>query len=461
VLFRRPLFLVGTVAIGAWVIGSQYSFTWTVTRLDTQIAVNQRITPASGRTTDEFEVTLTVSNASALSVPIDVSLQPSPAVTALPEDRQSVRVDPGDSQVEETRTFRCPVAGRVTFDPPRFRVTDQFGLFQETVPLGPKASATVDPPSTTDKPLQTGDELAAFDGDQTPLRGDASLSFRGIREYVPSDPANRIDWRASARHGELKVVEFEAQADRNVGVVIDRRPSLAAGPRGRTKFDYCREAALSFVDTVATEGDTLSLSAFDEDGPSVTRGPGSGREWYATLKSLIRDLAPQREPAGRVAVPAGVAGGTIGRARARRLDAADAATLSGDQSAFGAAVRPFCRVDRPDHANGEDGSLTEAVTAIRDRLEGVVWTVIFTDDTRPAETRESVRLAREGKNRVLLFLTPSSRFDSDEVSDINSSRGEFESLRRKLDRLSRVRVIEVGPETGSTTSRRGNQHSNN
>lgn len=47
------------------------------------------------------------------------------------------------------------------------------------------------------------------------------FSFRGIRDYEPRDPENRINWKATARTGVLKVNQREAAAGQSVRLLLN------------------------------------------------------------------------------------------------------------------------------------------------------------------------------------------------------------------------------------------------
>ena len=50
------------------------------------------------------------------------------------------------------------------------------------------------------------------------------FSFRGIREYVPGDPLNAINWKASARTGQYMVNQRDYTAGREVVVLLNLDP---------------------------------------------------------------------------------------------------------------------------------------------------------------------------------------------------------------------------------------------
>jgi uncharacterized protein (DUF58 family) len=445
VVFERPVFLVGLAGLSAWLVGSQYAFAWTLARVDAAMDVDQTVTPESGLTTDRFEVGVDVSRTGATRLPAVVTLQPSPAVADLPPEERTCRLPAGATRTEHTGTFRCPIAGTATFEPPSVRFTDRFGLFRDSLPLGETARVAVTSPRPTDLRVARGPERALGLADSGTRTRSTGSTYHGLREYLPTDPASRIDWNATARIGDPQVLEFERDADRTVALVVDGRAALGAGAPGRTQFDYCREVALRLLDELEDRSDATAVFALDEEGLTTTRGPGSGARWYDSLRAVVRDLEPRPGPTAGPATggrPTPAGGPTPGVDAVRALET--------DGSAFASAIRPFYRTDRVGRTDSGAGPLLGAVETATDALSGNVWTAVLTDDTARAETVRAVRLAARAGSRVLLFLAPRSLYEPDEYTDaaaLATRYREFESFRRDLDDLPGVTAFEVSPRS--------------
>jgi hypothetical protein len=55
-------------------------------------------------------------------------------------------------------------------------------------------------------------------------RAGSGTELFGAREYRPGDPLRRIDWRSTARHGELIVREYEPPGIQSLGIFCDPAP---------------------------------------------------------------------------------------------------------------------------------------------------------------------------------------------------------------------------------------------
>ena len=71
---------------------------------------------------------------------------------------------------------------------------------------------------------------SALDAACERLSGDAAAKrhlyedpflFRGLREYAPTDPARNVNWKASARAGELMVNLFDPTASREICILLN------------------------------------------------------------------------------------------------------------------------------------------------------------------------------------------------------------------------------------------------
>ncbi|MEL7474134.1 MAG: DUF58 domain-containing protein [Planctomycetota bacterium] len=107
--------------------------------------------------------------------------------------------------------------GRVELDGPRVWSTFPFGLTRKQIRFAQPGAAIILP---TRLPLRTGmlgDLLArAAVGQQSARPSNTGDELFAVREYSPGDSPRRVAWRASARHGELRVRQFSEQVARSV-----------------------------------------------------------------------------------------------------------------------------------------------------------------------------------------------------------------------------------------------------
>jgi len=441
IVLARPLLLVGAAGIGAWLLARQYLFVRTLSRTLNSLTVDHGIardrTPAEESTV--VSLALSLSNPSPLRLRIEAR---PPAVTrGSVTTERTVRLAEGDRESETSFRVSFPVAGSFEFEAPIVTAIDPHGLFTEHVPYGPTPSVVVEPRGPRDVHVGVGGKrvTAAYGEHETGLQG-SGLDPAELREYVPGDTARRIDWKTTARRGHPYVREYEIEADYTTLLLVDRRQSMNTGPKDERKLDYVRHVALAFLNGAREFNDPLGLYVVGDDGVLDRRPPDHGDQQYAVvadrLRALRSDSGSGSEGNTRLSAP--------GPAAARRR----AALLRTADSAFGSTLHPFfAQSDAYIERITGDVLFETARTALAG-TRGAARTVIFTDDTRRIETRETVKIARRGDDRVLVFLTPSVLFGERNLTDFESAYERyvaFEEFRRELARLERVSTFEVGP----------------
>src|SRR5207302_6985653 len=95
--------------------------------------------------------------------------------------------------------------------------------------------------------------LRELDGAVTLNRRGQGTEFDSLREYVIGDDVRSIDWRATARGGDVVVRTWRPERDRRVVIVLDTGRTAAgrvgvdptAGdPGGWPRLDWSMDAAL-------------------------------------------------------------------------------------------------------------------------------------------------------------------------------------------------------------------------
>jgi uncharacterized protein (DUF58 family) len=93
-------------------------------------------------------------------------------------------------------------------------------------------------------------------------RGQGS-EFDSLREYVLGDDVRAIDWRATARAGDVVVRTWRPERDRHVVLVIDTGRTSAARIGDTPRLDAALDASLLLAAVAARAGDRVALVAGD------------------------------------------------------------------------------------------------------------------------------------------------------------------------------------------------------
>jgi uncharacterized protein (DUF58 family) len=132
------------------------------------------------------------------------------------------------------------------------------------------------------------------------IRGQGT-EFDSLREYVIGDDVRSIDWRATARRGDVVVRTWRPERDRRVVIVLDTgRTSAgrvgvdptASDPGGWPRLDWSMDAALLLAALAARAGDHVDFIAHDR----VTRSGVHNASRTELLAQLVEAMAPL-EPA--------------------------------------------------------------------------------------------------------------------------------------------------------------------
>lgn len=434
VLAGRPSLFGGAALVGAWVAADLVGYVRGQQRAFDGIAIRQEVRPERVLTDETSDFSLSVETSEPS--PVAVDFEPSIPAGLDAESDLMVHLDRGSTSAMGETRLTAPVAGEHVIGPATGTVRDPGGLAETRVSMGEGPTLRVAPRVPRNIHVgQAGEGFGGAWGDHPADTQGAGHEPAELREYVPGDPARRINWRATARLGEPHVLEFEEETDRRLFCILDTRPSMAAGPAGQTKLDYLREVALGYVDAGEAAGDPLGVATVGEDGVRDRLAIDATPQHYARLIAALRDVDPS----------AGPGPDRPGTGSGPRLNPE---LLREGEDRFSETLRPFFVGGRGYDHVVENDPLAAAVRTISEGTAGSVWTVLLTDDSRPRELRTAVSVARQYNRQVLVFLAPSVLFEPGGLADLEAAYDryvEFEELRRELDDLPQVSAYEVGP----------------
>lgn len=166
--------------------------------------------------------------------------------------------------------------GRVRFGPVKLRTGDPVGLFQRERSLEPAATELLVHPRLLELDGLRG---AGAWGGQAVVRARASegMEFRNLRDYQFGDDLRHLDWKATARTGELLIREYERPVAQNATLVLDLCRRQLYGRREDGTLEQSVSLAASLAVLLRRMGYTLRLLAEDEQRLELTMPPGTTR----------------------------------------------------------------------------------------------------------------------------------------------------------------------------------------
>jgi uncharacterized protein (DUF58 family) len=117
------------------------------------------------------------------------------------------------------------------------------------------------------------------------VRGEGT-EFDSLRAYVIGDDVRAIDWRATARRGDVVVRTWRPERDRRIMIVLDASRTSAARAGDAPRLDTGIEAALLLGALAARAGDRVDVLAYDRAPRARVHGATGSRVLPAMAQSL-------------------------------------------------------------------------------------------------------------------------------------------------------------------------------
>ena len=182
-------------------------------------------------------------------------------------------------------TIRCVRWGAFRIGPALVRLRDALGFHTWEATVGAGQPLRVYPSVETMRSLLEPLETQVYVGNQVSrARGDG-IEFADIREWHPGDRLRRVNWRASARRGELWVNEQHPERNTDIVLFLDTFTDSRLGMRGT--LDLTVRAAASLAHRYLQRKDRVGVVSFG--GFVSWLLPGSGtRQLYRIVDSLLQ-----------------------------------------------------------------------------------------------------------------------------------------------------------------------------
>ncbi|WP_435349122.1 DUF58 domain-containing protein [Haloarchaeobius sp. HRN-SO-5] len=433
VVLERPSLAVGGLVVAGWLLAHQVAFVLRVQTLLDEATIGHEVTPSQTVSSQPVRLQTTVTTPDGPGPLQSVSVD-TPAGTT-PESSTSARATGPETTIGVL--FRPTVAGRYAIDPPTLSLRDDRGLFEQTLQRGTGATLQVDPDAPRNVHVGTGGQrYVAGIGEHDAAIGRSGIEPGELREYVPGDPQNRIDWKATARRGEPHVREYESSSERRTLLFVDHSESTGRGRDGHRRLDYLREVAVWLLRRARQRSDPVGLVTVGDDGITGRFEAAADSEHYRRLELALYDLEPTAK--------------TTANATARETDRLrTTADLLDDDSTFARTLRPYVEEATTYVDTVGAAPLFSAADVTLGSTPGDPWAVLLTDDDDRPELVETVRHARRRGGYATAFVTPGVAFGPQglqAVETVYDDYLDFESFRQRLVALGRSEAYEVAPD---------------
>jgi uncharacterized protein (DUF58 family) len=201
-------------------------------------------------------VTATLSLESSTGSDVVELFVPLPLQLSTPRNPQAVTVAEGVPRTVEL-PLACDRWGAFRVGPVLLRGRDALGFHSWEAEAAEPLPLRVYPSVETLRALLPPLETQVFIGNRVSrTRGDG-IEFADIREWAPGDRIRRVNWRASARRGDLWVNEQHPERNSDIVLFIDTFAEVRSGVRGT--HDLAVRAATSLAHRYLEHKDRVGL----------------------------------------------------------------------------------------------------------------------------------------------------------------------------------------------------------
>ena len=167
---------------------------------------------------------------------------------------------PRDGEEEVELRLRCARWGAYAVGLVNLRGHDRFRFFRYDQRVDLRRPLKVYPRPEEVRELLRPLETQVFAGNLVAREKGEGIEFADLRPFVPGDRVRRVNWRASARTGDLWVNELHAE--RNADVILFLDSFVEARREDESTLDRTVRAAAALADRYLREKDRVGLVSF-------------------------------------------------------------------------------------------------------------------------------------------------------------------------------------------------------
>jgi uncharacterized protein (DUF58 family) len=188
--------------------------------------------------------------------------------------------------VDLTYVIECPLRGYYLLGPVILRKRDFFSIFCETQTLQNRSYLTVYPRMEEVKQLPMSSKFRKMHpGSLLMRRVGYGSEFHSIRDYVPTDPFKKINWKATAKYHRLMVNQFELEDVFDAMVFVDARDITKTGTVLRNPLEFSVKAAATLAKSFMRRTNRVGLVTYGSKVRVIR--PGAGETQLTTLMSTL------------------------------------------------------------------------------------------------------------------------------------------------------------------------------
>jgi uncharacterized protein (DUF58 family) len=256
------------------------------------IEVDRQIDKVKVFSGDFLRVRVTIRNVSRRHFDfIEVHDQyPETWILAIGENFIASRIEPGSS-ITFAYILQARMRGSYFIGPTEVIMRDRLGLHYYKRTLKAHTEVLVYPTWKDVRRMQAlGKQRQLglmFGAHRTKTVGMGS-DFVGFREYVPGDEFRLIDWKTSAKRGDMVIRQYEMEKNVQIICMVDTSGSMGNGYPENTKLEYAIRAAVLLTHLGLERKDLIGTCVFSDIVRSYVPPGTRPNHMYDVLEALAR-----------------------------------------------------------------------------------------------------------------------------------------------------------------------------
>jgi len=199
----------------------------------------------------------------------------------------------GEGERSWTTTGVCQRRGVFQLGPWDLEMADPLGFFMVTHHYPDSATIMVYPRASRLPNLDLPRGRASGRASSSQRANEETILVGGLRAYYPGDPLRRIHWKATARHDDLMVHDFDREPSGDVWLIVDMDSRVQAGRDAEATQEYSVILAASLAARFLRQGERRAVGLVISGRHPMILPPGRGgpQSWR------ILDALARAEPA--------------------------------------------------------------------------------------------------------------------------------------------------------------------
>ena len=194
-----------------------------------------------------------------------------------------LRLAAGERRTLELTLLAAHWGGHV-LGPVYLRVFDPLGFLSWESTVDARQELRVYPREDALRRVLSPRETQLSSGDEVSRQKGEGSEFADLRRFAAGDPVRRINWRASARRGELWVSESHPERNTDVILFVDAFAEARRGGEGT--LDLAARATAAIADAYVGRRDRIGLISFGGILRWLAPGLGTG-QLYRVVDALL------------------------------------------------------------------------------------------------------------------------------------------------------------------------------